>query len=149
MRSYLINRKQRVKCNGVLSDWLTLKCVVPQGSLLGPLLFNVFINDLNWYVDNTSLRLYADDTSQYASDTCPAILEYSLNCELQVLSYWFKEIFLQINNAKTKAMILGKSGYSYDLQIDNQILEIEDSLRTLGVTLDRELNFLSCILMKF
>ena len=68
MRSYLFNRKQRVKCNGVSSDWMTLKCGVPQ---LGPSLFNIFVDDLNWHVENSSLRLYAHDTTQYTSDICP------------------------------------------------------------------------------
>jgi hypothetical protein len=78
MRSYLQDRKQRVKCNGVYSDWLPIRCGVPQGSLLGPLLFNIFVNDVNYTVGNSSLRLYADDTTQYAHDTSPAILEYTL-----------------------------------------------------------------------
>ena len=63
--SYLEGRKQRVKTNGVYSDWSSTYCGVPQGSLLGPFLFNVFINDLNYSVNISSLRLYADDTEYY------------------------------------------------------------------------------------
>ena len=105
MRSYLEGRKQRVKCNGVFSDWLPLRCDVPQGSLLGPLLFNIFMNDVNKSVNNSSLRIYADIT-QYADDFCPAH-------DIQVLSDWFIANFLQLNGPKTQAMILGKSSYSY------------------------------------
>ena len=116
IRSYLEGRKQRVKCNGVFSDWLPLRCGVPQGSLLGPLLFNIFMNDVNKSVNNSSLRIYADDTTQYADDFCPAVLQYTLNQDIQVLSDWFIANFLQLNGPKTQAMILGKSSYNYDLK---------------------------------
>ena len=54
---------------------------VPQGSLLGPLLymFNIYMNDLNYFIEGTSLRLYADDTTAYALDTSPVVLEYIIN----------------------------------------------------------------------
>ena len=141
MRSYLQDRKQRVKCNGVYSDWLPIHCGVPRGNLLGPLLFNIFVNDVNYTVGNSSLRLYADDTTQYAHDTSPAILEITLNQDICTLSAWCNANYLHINGEKTQAMILGKSQYSYDLKVDNQTIKTEDTLKILGVTLDEELNF--------
>ena len=141
MRSYLQDRKQRVKCNGVYSGWLPIRCGVPQGSLLGPLLFNIFVNDVNYTVENSSLRFYADDTIQYAHDTSSAILEYTLNQDICALSDWCKANYFHINSDKTQAMILGKSQYSYDLKVDNQMIKIKDTLKILGVTLDKELNF--------
>ena len=68
MTAYLIGRRQRVKLDGVHSTGRTIKTGVPRGSLLGPLLFNMYVNDLNYFITNTSLRLYADDTTPYASD---------------------------------------------------------------------------------
>ena len=62
MSSYLCERRQRVRLDNVYSDWQVVKTGVPQGSLLGLLLFNIYINDLNYNVSNTSLQLYADDT---------------------------------------------------------------------------------------
>ena len=76
LRNYLYDRRQRVKLSGVHSEWTAVKAGVPQGSLLGPLLFNIYINDLNFQVTNSSLRLYADDTTEYASDISPLVLEY-------------------------------------------------------------------------
>ena len=89
LHSFLTGRKQRVKVNGGFSDWLLVFCGVPQGSLPGPLLFNVFINDLNFSVQVSSLRLYADDTTTYASNTNISALELSLNQDLENLSCWF------------------------------------------------------------
>ena len=69
LQSYLSNRQQRIKFNEVLSDWSLVLCGVPQGSFLGPLLFNIFVNDLNCVAPIASLRLYADDTTTCSSAT--------------------------------------------------------------------------------
>jgi len=83
--SYLTARKQRVKVHGICSSYRDVKVGVTQGSLLGPLLFNIFINDLNFFVPHMSLRLYADDTTGYYSDTSPTVLQFVANSELSVL----------------------------------------------------------------
>lgn len=71
--------------DGIYSDWKPIKVGVPQGSRLGPLLFNIYINDLNLQVTNTSLRLYANDTTEYASDISPPVLEYIINSDLHII----------------------------------------------------------------
>ena len=72
------------------------------------------MNDVNYIVNyiNSSLRLYADYTTQYASDTSPVVLEYTIDKDMHMLSVWFKANYLQINGGKTQAMMMGKSNYS-------------------------------------
>ena len=82
MFTYLLGRQQCVRLEGLCSNFKTVKSGVPQGSLLGPLLFNIFVNELNFCVPNVSLRLYADDTTAYLSDVSPTILEFSFNKDL-------------------------------------------------------------------
>ena len=67
------------------------------------------------------------------------MLQYTLNQDIQVLSDWFIANFLQLNGLKTQAMILGKSGYNYDLKIENSAIKIKDNLKILGATLDSSL----------
>ena len=151
LHSYLSGRKQRVKVNGVFSDWLPVCCGFPQGSLLGPLLFNVFINDLNFSVQLSSLRLYADDTTAYASNTDISALELSLNKDLENLSSWFASNYLSVNSKKTQAMILGSPSHEPALHFGDSVTEINGFLNILGVCIDDKLYFkdhLSTVLRK-
>ena len=65
IQNYLKDRKQRTKINGSYSSWQKLKLGVPQGSILGPLLFNIFINDMFYFIEDTKIANYADDNTLY------------------------------------------------------------------------------------
>ena len=86
-KDYLTNRKQRVVINGKESSWKTVNAGVPQGSILGPLLCLIFINDI---VDeiNCPIKLFTDDTSIYAIVDNPLITSLSLNADLQKVQNW-------------------------------------------------------------
>ena len=102
MSTYLLGRQQGVRLEGAFYNFKTVK-----GSLLGSLLFNIFINDLNFCVPNASLRLYADDTTAYLSDVSPTIPEFSFDKHLQTLSSWFESDVLTVNSTKTQALSVG------------------------------------------
>ena len=102
-------------------------CGVPQGSPLGLLQFNVFINDLNFSVQLSSLRLYADDTTAYASNTDIPALEMFLYKDLENLSSWLASNYLSGNSKKTQAMILGKPSHEPALHIGDSVIEIRSS----------------------
>lgn len=106
IQSYFTDRFQRVKCNGSFSDWLPVRCGVPQGSLRDPLFFNIFFNYVNYTAGTSSLRLYADDTTQYAAHMSLVVLESTLNHDIIKLTQWFLVNHLQVNAAKTQAMTL-------------------------------------------
>ena len=135
MSSYLLGRRQWVTVQGICSSYRDIIVGVPQGSLLGPLLFNTFINDLNFFVPNMSLRLYADDTTGYFSDTS-TVLQFIMNSEPRLLSFRFDHNCLQINNDKTQALPIRPCSYEYDLALNGNKVETQGSIKILGVTLD-------------
>ena len=104
--SYLLGRKQKVFVNNSSSESENIICGVPQGSILGPLLFLIFINDLPLYIDNVLTDLYADDTTFYFIDTSQACIEQQLQTALFKLSEWCKENGMLINTTKTKVMLI-------------------------------------------
>ena len=104
-------------------------------------MFNIFINDLNFVVQVSSLRLYADDTTTFASDSNTTALELAVNQDLDKLSSWFSSNYLSINQSKTQAMILGNYSQEPVLHIGDSTIEITNSLKILGVQIDNRLSF--------
>ena len=106
--SYLSNRKQYVTYNGISSLTKTVKCGVPQGSILGPLLFLIYINDLCSVCKHTFPILFADDTNLFSSGKEIEALEANINSELSHISTWLKVNKLSLNIKKTHYMIFRK-----------------------------------------
>ena len=104
-RSYLAGRKQFVAYNGISSGQKTVKCGFPQGSILGPLLFLLYINDLYHVCNNSSPILFADDTNLVSSGSDPKELDSEINTELDHISTWIKVTKLSLNVQKTHFIV--------------------------------------------
>ena len=101
LKSYLTNRKQRCQIRNSFSSERLIKCGVPQGSILGPLLFLLYINDLPHCLSKTKPRLFADDTNLTASANSMTDLEAAVNSDLENLRKWLIANKLSLNVAKT------------------------------------------------
>ena len=86
-QNYLTNRKQRVVLNGMESNWGDIKAGVPQGSVLGPLLFLVYINDLEEGM-MSCVKFFADDTSLFSTVRDPVVSAEELNHDLELINHW-------------------------------------------------------------
>ena len=101
LKNYLSNRRQRVVLNGKMSDWAPIQSGVPQGSVLGPLLFLIFINDLEDGIIS-QIKFFADDTSLYSVVRDPAKSARELNHDLEVINDWAKQWKMSFNPDPTK-----------------------------------------------
>ena len=104
----LSNRKQRTKVNSSYSDWYEIIRGVPQGSILGPLLFNLFINDLFLFLERTNICNFADDNTIYRYDSILEIILENLQHDMKILLKWFKIFSMKPNPKKFQFMNLGK-----------------------------------------
>ena len=110
IHSYLTNRKQRVKVNGSFSTWTKTLLGVPQGSVLGPLLFNIYLNDLLMFLEETKVCNYADDTNIYACDPKIEAVIAHLEHDALNLTKWFPNNFMKLNEDKCLSMFFGARG---------------------------------------
>ena len=146
--SYLNGRKQFVNFGGYESNCEKIEAGVPQGSVLGPLLFLIHINDLQ---NNTSLRVlnFADDTMLYKIFTKTTYLNDSkiFNTELSKTSDWLIVNKLKLNLNKTRSMLLHQSKNSFWKNIDltvkigKTVIKKTNSYKYLGINIDRNLNW--------
>ena len=107
--SYLSSRYQRVKLGDTFSDWTGVAAGVPQGSILGPLLFNIFMNDLNFAIERCKFMNYADDTKIHTADPNPQVVEEDINRDLANTLHWFQQNGMKANPEKYQALVLGNS----------------------------------------
>ena len=151
MECYLKSRTQYVEYNGTSSNLLNVHCGVPQGSILGPLLFIIYLNDLPNIVKNFQTILYADDTTLFASlSNLENNLDNinTLNTELCLVSKWLKLNKLSLNVAKTKAMLFHtiQRQVNYpELYIDEIKIDFVEKFNFLGLIIDENLKWKSHI----
>ena len=105
LQNYLSDRYQRVVIDGQSSDWIKIEAGVPQGSILGPLLFVIFINDIVKHIQ-TNIRLFADDTSLFYSIVDRHLTQRLMNQDLQKISEWAAQWLMIFNVLKNEAMTL-------------------------------------------
>ena len=150
-KSFLSNRTQRVLIGSSLSESIILTCGVPQGSVLGPILFNIYVNSLsNVFINNGFTTLsYADDNSGYqvfslssSSDMFNVLIP---NC-ISSLSLWMDDFFLKINEGKTQIIVFGRPsfhlGFSQtEVTLNNgETVTITDRIKHLGFHFDKFLS---------
>jgi len=144
-KSYLSNRMQSVEINGNVSSMRTITCGVPQGSILGPLLFIIYINDIVRVSSLMEFILFADDTNLLFHDTDLQNLINKANIEVQKISDWLKINKLSLNIKKTHFILFHfrqrKVNVKLDLKIDNYALERVSNTKFLGVIIQENLNW--------
>ena len=139
--SYLSNRQQYVKINEGISELQSISCGVPQGSILGPLLFLIYINDI-FYSSNTNILSFADDTTIYLSDHNISDLFKTANTTMADLFNWFCVNDLFLNASKTNYIIIKPKAYK--LNLDNHQLSIHGRVidRISGTSENKSTTFL-------
>lgn len=152
-KSYLSNRAQFVNFNNTNSNMMTITTGVPQGSILGPLLFILYVNDMSNCSNILNLLLFADDTNIFHSDKDICQLMNTVNNELDKLSHWFKCNKLSLNIKKTNYILFGNKyippvSALLSLNIDGITLDRVDDTKFLGVYIDKKLTWnkhINCI----
>uniref|UniRef100_A0A7M5X3F0 Reverse transcriptase domain-containing protein n=1 Tax=Clytia hemisphaerica TaxID=252671 RepID=A0A7M5X3F0_9CNID len=140
MHSYLSNRKHRVRVGSHLSSWLDILLGVPQGSILGPLLFNIFINDLFYIIKEISN--FADDNT--LSSSGPSIDDVNLKLlrQLRIVLDWFKHNSMVANPSKFQLIYPGTFNTNLSLPIEKNNIKSVDVVKLLGIKIDSRLSFI-------
>ena len=143
--SYLSNRKQRVKINSQFSPYADISCGVPQGSILGPLLFLIYINDMKNSTKHSIVHHFADDTNLLCSERCEKLLKRKLNEDLKLIYTWLCANRLSLNVDKTEFIVFRpprqKLDCRFTLKLNQKTLFESTKIKYLGMILDSSLSW--------
>ena len=144
-KSYLSNRYQRIKIGNTLSDECKIEYGVPQGSVLGPILFLLYINHIQYSSEILKFHLFADDTSTIYSHNDLKNIEETYNNELKNVSEWLRANKLSLNVLKSKLVIFHskykKINQNIKIEIDKTAIKETNYAKYLGVLLDKNLTW--------
>ena len=147
-QSYLTNRSQVVRCNGIQSDKEILNIGVPQGSILGPLLFVIFVNDISQHVHIGTASLYADDTLIYCDGTDANDVKGRLQECIDNVSNWYKRNKIVINASKSCSMLVTSKRRNQvrepqllDINIGDADIQNVNTVSYLGIEIDNSLTW--------
>ena len=144
--SYLSDRKQQTFIEGAQSDFCNITCGIPQRSILGPLIFTIYINDLPSCNLLSKPRMYADDTTPSSSAEDPCVLEHKMNYDMNLIQSWLSANKLTLNVKKTKYMLIGSQfklsqiNSDFTVKVNNTPLKRVIKQKFLGVQIDESLN---------
>ena len=138
-KSYLNNRNQRVRVDKTVSSCKPIECGVPQGSVLGPILFLLFINDIASLDISGKICLFADDTCFTWSSPDTTALHRTISSDLINIKTWCDSNYLCLNVSKTK--VLSYKSTLLPFQLDNTTIDVVDSVKFLGLVVDNYLKW--------
>ena len=141
IHNYLTNRKQRVKVIGSFSTYNNVRQDVLQGSVSGPLLFNIYIDDMFMGLTDTEVCNYADDTTLYACNESLQNVVNSLERDTQKIITWFPDNYKRLNEEKCHLMTFSTSSTDTSIHVGNAQIKESSEEKLLGVTLDKYLTF--------
>ena len=137
VNSYLENRQQRVKINGSFSSYKNLQLGIPQGSVLGPLFFNMYINDLLLSIQETDICNYAEGTTIYTCDTRLENLVSRLENDSKIVIELFRNNYMKLNEDECHFMIFGeRTNQDVGINIGNCTVNNSQKEKLLGVLID-------------
>ena len=141
-KSYLQSRKQCVWINGAYSEPKIVTTGVPQGSVLGPLLFLIYVNDINCAINSGKLRLFADDSNLFITGHSLNDMVREAEDKLESLNKWFKHNQLTLNVDKTCYTLFSRSEQlSLSISLNGKEIEKVDAAKYLGIYLDSSLSW--------
>ena len=150
-RSYLSNRHQVVAIRDIRSKVMPITCGVPQGSILGPILFSTYINDMSICIKaDCKLLLYADDSVLLCSNPNPKFVEEKLSEQLSTCVDWMTDNRLSLHLGKTESILFcsernSKKSFEFGVTYNNQIIQRKESVKYLGIELASSVSFSSLV----
>ena len=139
MQNYLLKRQQRTKINQSYSSWEEILFGVPQGSILGPILFNIFLNDLFLIVKDVKFASYADDNTIYYSGNIIEDVINGLQHSANELFNWFADNQMKGNTDKCHLITSTKD--APNIQVGQSFIETSNCEKLLGINIDCKLTF--------
>ena len=146
IRSFFDSRLNRVKINGHMSEWRIMERGCPQGSSFGPLLWNMFQNDMAFHIPDSNPTLYADDHQLYVTGKTYEEVESTIVTQGQKALLWYRNNFLLANPDKFQSLTINPRNIDADkkgsvLTIANDEIMKTEQIKLLGVNIDENLNF--------